>query len=58
MIKNLTKKEKMIIYNCLKVVGENIIDKYIKMFDFDTGEFFKVTPNTFIKIREKIKCGK
>jgi len=51
----LTKKEKMIIDNCLKCVGENVTKKYITMLNFETGEFFKVFPYTLSKIREKLK---
>ena len=51
---NLTKREKMIVYNCLKNVSENVTKKYIQLFDFETGSFFNVKPETISKIAEKI----
>jgi len=50
----LTKREKMIIYNCLKNMSENVTNYYIKLFDFKTGKFFNVKPDTIFKIAEEI----
>lgn len=50
----LTKREKMIIYNCLKSVSENVTKKYIHLFDFKKGAFFNVKPETIFKIAERI----
>jgi hypothetical protein len=37
----LTKKERMIIYNCLKSICDGISKRYYTLLDFDTGKFFK-----------------
>jgi len=52
---DLSEKEKMIIYNCLKNMGENVSERYITFFDFKTGKLFRVFPNTLHKIGEKLK---
>ena len=54
MEKKLTKREKMIIYNCLKNVSENVTKNYIQLFNFETGSFFNVKPETILEIARRI----
>jgi hypothetical protein len=50
----LTKREKVIIKECLIKIGTDGGNKLITFFDREKNTFFKVKPDTLLNIKEKL----